>query len=105
MIFGEHRNITIAEIQNNIFTIQECSIHERGNRNEIVNKFELMKLSIIISHFMELSKVILENFQYLQLHSPFQLIVLDGRIVNIQLHTKIYNNNSNSLLQLSDIAN
>ena len=36
----EGKNITIAEIQNNIFTIQERSIHERGNRNEIVHKFE-----------------------------------------------------------------
>ena len=30
----------IAENQNSIFTIQECSIHERGNKNEIVHKFE-----------------------------------------------------------------
>ena len=29
------KNITITEIQNNIFTIQECSIHERGNRNDL----------------------------------------------------------------------
>ena len=26
------------EIQNGIFTIQECRIHERGNRNEIVHR-------------------------------------------------------------------
>ena len=57
-----------------------------------------MNLSIITTHFMELSKVVLENLQYLQLHSPFQLVVLDGRIVNFHLHTKNYNNNSNSLL-------
>ena len=44
-----------------------------------------MKLTIIIIQFMELSKVVLKNLQYLpllQLHSPFQYVVLDGRIVN-----------------------
>ena len=40
-----------------------------------------MKQSIIIIHLMELSKVVvLENLQYLQLLSPFQHVVLDGRI-------------------------
>ena len=34
--------MAIAEIQNSIFTIQECSIHEHGNRNEIVHKFEVI---------------------------------------------------------------
>ena len=51
-----------------------------------------MKLTIIIIQFMELSKVVLENRQYiplLQLHSSFQLVVLDG-IVNFHLHTKNY---------------
>ena len=38
MVVAELR--TIAEIQNNIFTIQESSTHERGNKNEIVHKFE-----------------------------------------------------------------
>ena len=57
-------------------------------------KASSMKLSIIIIQFKELSKVVLENLQYLQLHSPFQLVVLDGRIVN-------FNNNSNSLLYLT----
>ena len=38
-----------------------------------------------------ISKVVLEILQYLQLHSPFQLVVLDGRIVNFHLHTKNYN--------------
>ena len=32
--------IAIAEIQSSLFTIQECRIHERGNINEIVRKFE-----------------------------------------------------------------
>ena len=53
-----------------------------------------MKLTIINIQFMEWSKVVLENLQYLpllQLHSPFQLVVLDGRIVNFHLHTKNYN--------------
>ena len=38
--------------------------------------------------------MVLENLQYLPLlplHSPFQLVVLDGRIVNFHLHTKNYN--------------
>ena len=38
--------------------------------------------------------MVLENLQYLlflQLHSPFQLVVLDGRIVNFHLYTKNYN--------------
>ena len=35
-VFQTRKNVAIAEIQNSIFTIQECSIHERGNRNEIV---------------------------------------------------------------------
>ena len=35
-----------------------------------------------------MSKVVLENLQYLpllQFHSPFQLVVLDGRIVKLPL--------------------
>ena len=28
-VFRTRKNIAIAEIQNSIFTIQECSIHER----------------------------------------------------------------------------
>ena len=53
-----------------------------------------MKLTIVIIQFMELSKVVLENLRYLpvlQLHYPFQLVVLDGRLVNVHIHTKNYN--------------
>ena len=70
-----------------------------------------MKLTIIIIQFMELSKVVLENLQYLpllQLHSPFQLVVLDGRIVNFHLHTKNYNKQFKLFTvanKISDIAN
>ena len=32
--------MAIAEIPNSMFTIQEYSIHECGDRNEIVHKFE-----------------------------------------------------------------
>ena len=69
-----------------------------------------MKLIIITIQFMELSKVVLENLQYLpllQLHSPFQVVVLDERIINFHLHTKkIITNNSNSSVanKISDIA-
>ena len=51
------KNITIAEIHNNIFTIQECSIHERGNKNEIIHKFERQYLATIASS-MKLSIII-----------------------------------------------
>ena len=86
-------NRSIAEIQNNIFTTQECSIHECGNRNEIVHKFERLEVVCCHSYFMELSKE--SNTSALL---SFQLVVLDGRIVNFHLHTKNYDNNSNSLL-------
>ena len=39
--------------------------------------------------------MVLENLQYLplpQLHSPFQLVVLDGRIVNFHYTPENYNN-------------
>ena len=42
--------------------------------------------------------MVLENLQYLpllQLHSPFQLVVLDGRIANFHLHPKNYNKQFN----------
>ena len=48
--------------------------------------------------------MVLENLQYLpllQLHSPFQLVVLDGRIVNFHIHT----NNYNEQFKLFAVAN
>ena len=55
--------------------------------------------------------MVLENLQYLpllQLHSPFQFVVLDGRIVNFLLHTKNYNKQFKLFTvanEISDIAN
>ena len=47
-----------------------------------------MKLTIIISIYGITEVESLENLQYLpllQLHSPFQVVMLDGRIVKLQL--------------------
>ena len=68
-----------------------------------------MKLTIIFK-FMELSKAVLENLQYhplLQLHSSFPLVVLEGKIVNLHLHTKNYKKNKLFTVanKISDIAN
>ena len=67
-----------------------------------------MKLIIITIQFMELSKVVLENLQYLpllQLHSPFQVVELDERIINFQLQKNITNNSNSSVAnKISDIA-
>ena len=64
-----------------------------------------MKLTVIIIQFMKLSEVVLENLQYLppllQLHSPFQLVMLDGRIVNFHLRTI----NCNKQFKLFTVAN
>ena len=55
--------------------------------------------------------MVLENLQYiplLQLHSPFKLVVLDGRIVNFHLYAKNYNNQFKLFTvanKLCDIAN
>ena len=55
--------------------------------------------------------MVLENLQYiplLQLHSPFQLVVLDGRIVNFHSHTSNYNKQFKLFTvanKISDIAN
>ena len=54
-------------------TIQEIFFHERSIEMNSTSNFK----------FIELSKVILENLQYLpllQLYSPFQLVVLDERL-------------------------
>ena len=66
-----------------------------------------MKLTIIIIQVMELSEVVLENLQYLplQLHSPFQLVVLEGRIVNFHLHTKNQFKLFTVASRISDITN
>ena len=64
-----------------------------------------MKLTIVIIQFMELCKVV-ENIQYLhllQLHSPFQVVVLDGRIVKFP---KLTNNKLFTVaIKICDIAN
>ena len=79
-----------------------CSFYEHGNRNEIVHKFfsfsDHRKLIINIK-CIELSELVLENLQSnvflsFQLHSPFQLVVLDGRIVNCHSTPKIITNHS-----------
>ena len=71
-------------------TIQECSFHECANRNEI--DISLKEIFRYEDEFMEFSKKVLENLQYLPLllhHCPLQLVVLDGRIINCLLYTKI----------------
>ena len=65
-----------------------------------------MKLSVIISIYGIVQSVVLENFQHIQLHSPFQIVVLDGIIVNFHLHAKNYNNKLFTVAnKISDIAN
>ena len=57
-----------------------------------------MELTIIIIPYMELSKMVLENLQYLpllQLHSPCGA---DGRIVTCHYTPKISTNNSKNIL-------
>ena len=63
-----------------------------------------MNLTIVIIQFMELCKVV-ENIQYLpllQLHSSFQVVVLDGRIVKFP---KLTNKLFIIANKISDIAN
>ena len=81
--FKLRKNTAIAED----FRIAHIgSFHESGNRNEIVHKFEVifsMKLTII-----QINRIVQSGFRESPISSSpsaplsFQVVVLDGRIVN-----------------------
>ena len=68
------KNIATAEIQNSIFTIQECSIDERGNRNEIVLKLEeTIEYSMKVTVILLFNNLLLIQYYYLNNINYFSL--------------------------------
>ena len=62
--------------------VGSINIHREIEMNKFFQTIASINLIIIIK-FIELSKVVLENLQYLpllHLHSPFQLVVLTATI-------------------------